>query len=152
VKRIIVIIGLALALAAPVLPAEADDRPDFKLKCRNGRYDAKVWLAPFKVENKCATRTSSQWVEVVYQQGDEDVYVWNVASGATHKPGQILGRDSAEKVYVRLGTGVFCYEDTDVHYVDTNGITTVYPKGSTWRATCDPEAARGRGYNVVVSN
>ena len=69
-KRIIVIIGLGLALAASVLPAEADDRPDFKLKCRNGRYDAKVWLAPFKVENKCAARTSSQWVEVLYEQGD----------------------------------------------------------------------------------
>jgi hypothetical protein len=151
VKRIIVIIGLGLALAASVLPAEADDRPDFKLKCRNGRYDAKVWLTPsLKVENKCAARTSSQWVEVVYQQGDEDVYIYNVASGVTYKGGQDLS--SGEKAYVRLGTGVFCYEYTDVHYVDTNWITTVYPKGSTWRATCDPEADRGRGYNVVVSN
>ena len=146
-KRVIVIIGLALALAAPVVSAEADDRPDFKLKCRNGRYDAKVWLAPFKVENKCAARTSNQWVEVVYQQTDEDIYIYNVASGVTSKLGQIL--DSDEKVYVRLGTGVFCYEDPDLHYVDANWITTVYPKGSTWRATCPPD---GRGYNVVVAN
>ena len=146
-KRIIVIIGVALALAAAVLPAEADDRPDFKLKCRNGRYDARVWLAPLKVENKCAARTSSQWVEVVYQQTDEDIYIYNVASGVTYKPGQIL--DSDEKVYVRLGTGAFCYEDADLHYADTNWITTVYPKGSTWRAACPPDS---RDYNVVVAN
>jgi hypothetical protein len=145
-------ITLLLAGALTAVGAVAADagtpQPDFKLKCRNGRYDAKVWLTPsLKVENKCATGLSSQWVEVLYEQTDEDMYIYNVASGVTYKGAQRFS--SGEKVYARLGTGAFCYEDADLHYQDTNGITTVYPKGSTWRATCPPDS---RGHNVVVSN
>ena len=78
-------IALLVAGALTTLGAVAADagspRPDFKLKCRNGRYDAKVWLTPsLKVENKCATGLSSQWVEVLYEQTDEDMYIYNVSS------------------------------------------------------------------------
>lgn len=40
-KRVIVTIGLALALAAPVLSAEAAGGPDWEMRCKNGKY-AKV--------------------------------------------------------------------------------------------------------------
>lgn len=144
-KRVIVTIGLVLALAAPVLRAEADDRPDIQLKCRNGRFDAKVWLTPFKVENKCPNH-SKQWVEIVFHDTDEDTWIINVAAGAKYKTGE--NTDPEFKVYARLGRGVFCGEDADVHYADTNHITTVYSKGSTWRAACDPNDER---HTVVVS-
>lgn len=143
-------ITLLLAGALTTLGAVAADagspQPDFKLKCQNGRYDAKVWLRPFKVENKCATRLTSQWVEIVFHDTDEDLWIINVASGARYTPG--YDADPDFKVYASLGRGVLCFEDPDVRYVDTNSITSVYPKGSTWRATCAPDS---RGNEIVVS-
>lgn len=132
-KRVLLIIGLALALAAPVVSAEASDSPDWKLRCNNGEH-AKVWLSPsFRVENRCGTH-SKQWVEMVFHDTDEDTWIMNVAAGTKYKNGDHTNSDF--KVYARLGGGTFCAEDADKNYADLGSVQTVYRKGSTWRAVC----------------
>jgi len=144
VKRIVVIIGLALVLAAAVLPAEASDNPDWEMRCQNGKY-AKVWLTPFRVENKCGLH-SKQWVEMVFHDNDEDSWMINVAAGATYKTGEAISAE--HKAYARLGRGIFCAADADKNYADLSDVTTVYLKGSSWRAACNPDDDR---QNAVVS-
>ena len=133
-KRVIVIIGLALAIAAAVLPAQAAGGPDWEMRCQNGKY-AKVWLSPFKVENKCAVH-SKQWVEMVFLDSDEDSWIINVAAGAKYQNGRT--NYPSFKVYAGLGRGIFCAEDADKNFADLSSVTTAYLKGSTWRAACDP--------------
>jgi hypothetical protein len=132
-KRVLLIIGLALALAAPVVSAEASDSPDWKLRCNNGEY-AKIWLSSpsLRVENRCGTH-SKQWVEMVFHDTDEDTSIVNVAAGTKYKQGY---HNPDFKVYARLGGGTFCAEDADKNYADLGGVLTVYRKGSTWRAVC----------------
>ena len=137
-KRIMIIIGLALAIAAPVVSAEASDSPDWKLRCNNGEY-AKVWLSPLRVENRCGTH-SKQWVEMVFHDTDEDTSILNVAAGTKYKDGDQANSDF--KAYARLGGGIFCAEDADKNYADLSSVQTVYRKGSTWRATCNPNDDR----------
>jgi hypothetical protein len=137
VKRVIVTIGLALALAAPVLSAQASDSPDWEMRCKNGRY-AKVWLSPFKVENKCGDH-SKQWVEMVFHDTDEDSWIINVAAGTRYR---MPWNNPEFQVYARLGGGVFCAEAADKNYADLGSVETVYRKGSTWRATCNPDDER----------
>jgi hypothetical protein len=98
----LVIIGLALALAAPVVSAEAAGGPD---------HDT-----------------------------DEDSWIINVAAGTKYKNGRT--NYSGFQVYARLGGGVFCAEDADKNYADLNSVQTVYRKGSTWRAVCNPNDDR----------
>jgi hypothetical protein len=143
VKRVIVIIGLALALAAAVVPAEAAGGPDWEMRCQNGKY-AKVWLTPIRVENKCGEH-SKQWVEMVFHDTDEDTSILNVAAGAKYKA---AWNNPDFKVYARLGRGTFCAEDADKNYADLSSVKTVYLKGSTWRAECNPDD--DRNYFVVA--
>ncbi len=137
----LIILAAAAAILAVAMPAQAKKTPapDYMLRCQNGKY-AKVWLAPFKVDNKCGDH-DKQWVEVYIQYGDEDVYVYNVAGGAKFAPGwSVDTRDNhpewnPAKAYVVLGRGLFCLAD-NYAWVDINGITTTYRPGSTWRAPC----------------
>ena len=146
-KRFIVIVGLALAVAAPVVSAQASGGPDWEMRCRNGKY-AKVWLSPFKVENNCGDH-SKQWVELVFHDTDEDSWIINVAAGTKYKRST---SDYADvQAYARLGGGVLCAEDADKNYADLNSVETVYRKGSTWRAVCDPNDNRNTavvGYRI----
>ncbi len=143
-KRFLVIIGLAVALAAPVVSAEAAGGPDWEMRCKNGKV-AKVWLSPFKVENKCGDH-SKQWVEMVFLDTDEDSWIINVAAGATYKTAEPIYAEHT--AYARLGRGIFCAADADKNYADLSDVTTVYLKGSTWRAACNPNDNR---QTVVVS-
>lgn len=136
-KRTLVIIGLALALAAPVVAAEAAGGPDWQLRCENGKH-AKIWLSPLKVENKCGDH-SKQWVEMVFHDTDEDSSILNVAAGTKYK---MAWNNPDFQVYARLGRGIFCAEDADKNYADLSSVQTVYRKGSTWRAQCNPEDDR----------
>lgn len=136
-KRFIVVVGLGLALVAPVVSAEAAGGPDWEMRCKNGKY-AKVWLSPFKVENKCGNH-SKQWVEMVFHDTDEDTSIINVAAGTKYK---MAWNNPEFRVYARLGRGVFCAEDADKNYADLSSVETVYRKGSTWRAACNPDDDR----------
>jgi hypothetical protein len=138
VKRFIVVIGLALALVAPLVSAEAAGGPDWEMRCKNGKK-AKVWLSPFKVENKCSDH-SKQWVEMVFLDTDEDSWIINIAAGTKYKNGST--NYPGFQVYARLGGGVFCAEDADKNYADLSSVQTVYRKGSTWRAACNPDDDR----------
>ena len=133
-----VIVGLALALAAPVVSAEAAGGPDWMMRCKNGK-SAKVWLSPFKVENKCGDH-SKQWVEMVLHDTDEDSWIINVAAGTKYTNGRT--NYPGFQVYARLGRGVFCAEVADKNYADLNSVQTVYRKGSTWRAVGNPDDDR----------
>jgi hypothetical protein len=119
----------------PQRPYWASDATGRAEDTPNGKY-AKVWLSPFKVENKCGDH-SKQWVEMVFHDTDEDSWIINVAAGTRYKNGATNYRDF--QVYARLGRGVFCAEDADKNYADLNSVETVYRKGSTWRAACNPD-------------
>ena len=132
-KRIVVCSGLALALVAPGVTAEAAGGPDWQMRCKEGTH-AKVWLSPFKVENKCDD-DSKEWVELVFHDTDEDTWIVNVAAETKYKPGRI--DYPGLQVYARLGRGVFCAENADKNYADLTGVKTVYRQGSKWRAPCN---------------
>jgi hypothetical protein len=139
-KKLIVVIAAA-AMLAVTMPARAEKTPPpaYSLLCKNGKL-AKVWLTPFKVDNRCADH-DKEWVEVYIQFGDEDVYLWNVAGGAKYSNKLKIDRtenDSTgwgQRVYVSLDRGLFCMGD-GYAFMDINGIETIYRPGSTWRATC----------------
>jgi N-formylglutamate amidohydrolase len=114
-----------LALSTIITPVQADSKPDYQLRCDNGKI-SKVWLNPFRVENKCSDH-SKQWVEVHLHQADEDVWIYNIAAGATYKTKYKM--TGWHRVMVDLGRGTFCAED-DGSYIDINGVVTVYRKGS----------------------
>ena len=139
-KRFVVSFGLALALVAPGMTAQASGGPDWQMRCKNGKQ-AKVWLSPFKVENKC-DHDSKQWVELVFHDTDEDTWIINVAAETKYKKGQI--DYPGLQVYAGLGRGVFCAEKADKNYADLTSVLTVYNEDRKWRAECNPYDSRNK--------